>query len=289
MKTPFRAPALGVKRRATWHSSRVVAPWLLATVALLTVAASARAHDTWFAPLPAQAGAAPSLALGTGDRFPKQEFAVAAEFLARQGCRSTHRPGTRALKVLRQTDTALVLRPTPGADTCWAQLKPFDIELPPDKVAIYLDEIRAPVAVRAHWAGLQARGVPWKERYVKHARIALTGAAAQQYSAAGPDMDVDVQLDTRQGLPRVGQPLHFQVLSAGLPLAGLPVELRTEHSPLGLWRQTDAEGRVSLPAPLPGRWVLRGTELRPSSASPDRWESRFVTLAFEVLPRSVEN
>jgi len=37
-----------------------------------------------------------------------------------------------------------------------------------------------------------------------------------------------------------------------------------------------------VPAPLAGRWVLRGTELRLSETEPDVWESRFVTLAFEI-------
>jgi hypothetical protein len=35
-------------------------------------------------------------------------------------------------------------------------------------------------------------------------------------------------------------------------------------------------------APLPGRWLLRGTELRLSQERPDTWDSRFVTLAFDV-------
>jgi hypothetical protein len=39
---------------------------------------------------------------------------------------------------------------------------------------------------------------------------------------------------------------------------------------------------VRIPAPLPGRWVLRGTDLRTSEREPDSWESRFVTLAFEI-------
>jgi hypothetical protein len=37
-------------------------------------------------------------------------------------------------------------------------------------------------------------------------------------------------------------------------------------------------------APLPaGRWVLRAVDLRPSETEADRWDSRFVTLAFELL------
>jgi hypothetical protein len=76
--------------------------------------------------------------------------------------------------------------------------------------------------------------------------------------------------------------LLLRVLRNGQPLADFPVELRGDRVALGLWRKTDAEGRVRFPAPLAGRWVLRGTELRLSEREPDTWESRFVTLTFEI-------
>ena len=40
--------------------------------------------------------------------------------------------------------------------------------------------------------------------------------------------------------------------------------------------------------PLAGRWVLRGTDLRLSSERPDTWDSRFVTLAFDVADSAVQ-
>ena len=278
-----------IGRRALHWPTPVRAFQHLALAALLGAGGASSAHDTWFAPLPGASAAQPLLALGTGDQFPKQEFAVGAEYLARQGCRGFQDSRTRPLQVLRTEPTALVVRPAqPGAATCWAQLKPFEIELPPDKVAIYLDEIHAPAAVRSRWVELAALGLPWQERYVKHARIVLTGGASAVSSPPAFDMDLDAQLDTSSGPLRVGQPMNFQVLSAGQALAGLAVELRNERSRVGLWQQTDAEGRVSLPAPLPGRWVLRGTELKASPTQAGRWDSRFLTLAFDVLPRATE-
>jgi hypothetical protein len=95
-------------------------------------------------------------------------------------------------------------------------------------------------------------------------------------------MAMDVLLDERAS--RVGQTLMFQILRDGKPLADQAVELRGEMSPLGIWRRTDAEGRARVDVPLPGRWVLRGTDLRRSESTPDQFESRFFTLAFEVQP-----
>jgi len=167
--------------------------------------------------------------------------------------------------------------------SCWAQLSPFEVELAPDKIAIYLKDIQAPPAVREQWAQMHARGVPWRERYTKHARIELKPDAG----AAQPvDMAMDVLLESRQRPLQQGQALQFQVLRDGQPLPDFAVELRNERSPLGLWRKTDAQGRVNVVAPLPGRWVLRGTDLRLSETEPDRWVSRFVTLAFDVAPPS---
>jgi hypothetical protein len=248
--------------------------------ALLTLAAAvpASAHDTWFQLLPGPG--LPLLALGTGNQFPLQEVSVGASSLVESGCRG--RDGRSApLRVLRETPTALLLQ-APGGDalTCWSQQTSFEVELPADKVALYLHEINPPAWVRAEWARLQAAGLPWKERYAKHARIELHGASGPAQPVA---MATDVVLDERA--PRVGQTLGFQVLRDGKPLPDQAVELRGDMSPLGLWRRTDAEGRAHIDLPLPGRWVLRGTDLRRSESVPDKFESRFFNLAFEVQPR----
>ncbi len=247
---------------------------------LLTLAAAgpAGAHDTWFQPLPGPG--APQLALGTGNQFPVQEVPVGAASLVQSGCRGSD--GIAApLRVQRETATALRLRaPRADASTCWGQQTGFDVELPADKVALYLREINPPAWVRVEWARLQAAGLPWKERYAKHARIELRGASGPAQPVA---MAMDVVLDERA--LRVGQTLGFQVLRDGQPLPDQTVELRGDMSPLGIWRRTDAEGRAHINLPLAGRWVLRGTDLRRSDSVPDQFESRFFNLAFEVQPR----
>jgi uncharacterized GH25 family protein len=96
---------------------------------------------------------------------------------------------------------------------------------------------------------------------------------------AGQDLEIVVLGDQPIA---VGQPLEFQVLRDGRPLAGFPVELVSERSPLGIWRQTDADGKLRHSLPFAGRWLLRGTDLRLSAQRADTWESRFVTLAIEA-------
>jgi uncharacterized GH25 family protein len=262
-------------------------PTLAAALGLL-LAPACFAHDTWFAPSASSRGKSVLLTLGTGNRFPVHEFGVAAEHLAHSGCRtSAGRPVS--LQARSTGPTALDLRvaklnhPGEQALTCWAQLIPFDIEIAPAKVAVYLDEINASPAVRGAWAGQQARGVAWQERYTKHARIELAGSRRSESSrAVDPSMGMDVLLQPSRTPIRPGDALTFQVVRDGVPLSGQAVELRGDRSPLGFWQRTDAQGLAHFTAPLSGRWVLRGTDLRLSEHQPDRWESRFVTLAFEI-------
>jgi len=258
-------------------------PHILACV-LATAASVVCAHDTWFAPRVSDKPGEVALMLGTGNQFPVHESGVGSEYLVRSGCRHDAQGQPIALKRVGDARTSLWLRAAARVDqalSCWAQLTPFEIELPADKIAPYLHEIQAPPAVREQWAQMQARGVRWRERYTKHARIELQPDAG---AATPVDMAMDVLIESPQRPLQQGQTLQFRVLRDGQPLPDFAVELRNERSPLGLWRKTDALGRVSMVAPLPGRWVLRGTDLRRSESERDLWVIRFVTLAFEVAP-----
>lgn len=265
--------------------TRLTPARVLLAVALGGCTLGAAAHDTWFELLPAFRAGELRLALGTGDRFPAHEFAIDPRYLARQGCHGSAPGQVDAMRAINTTATALLLRAPVSVRACWAQLKPFQITLEADKVPVYLKEINAPADVRASWAALQARGLPWQETYTKHARINIGDVSAQ--SAAPSGMALDMLMRAAPGPVRVRDKVVVQVLREGRPLAGFNVELRSELSPLGLWQQTDADGRVTLQPPLPGRWVLRGTDLALSASRPDEWESRFVTLAFEVTPLPV--
>jgi len=260
----------------------------LACCALVGFMASpAWAHDTWFA-LQSSAPAEPVLALGTGTRFPLQDFAISAEHLQQIGCRQ----GESRVNVAALAGApTLTLRATPADPaplSCGAQLKPMTIELAPDKIPVYLDEIHASAAVREVWSRMQSRGMAWNERYTKHARIEIAGAVAAAEAAtlqARPmAMGMDVLLESGLQPTHSGDTLAFQVLRDGKPLADFAVELRSAEDREAQWFKTDAQGRVRTAAPEAGHWILRGTDLRLSAARPGTWESRFVTLAFEVLP-----
>lgn len=253
---------------------------LCAAAVMAFAGATVHAHDTWFERLPSQDDAV-LLALGTGNVYPLYDSGIDARYLARQGCRAG--PRVEPLRPVRNEPTTLLLRAAADASTCWAQLTPFEVELAPDKIELYLGEINATPEVRALWAGIHARGLPWKERYTKNARILLPQDPANHAAQRTP-LSLDVLIENAPQALRGAEPVRLQVLRDGRPLPNFAIQLRSNQSALGIWRRTDGQGRAEIGVPFPGQWVLRGVDLRLSTSQPDAWESRFVTLAFQVRP-----
>jgi uncharacterized GH25 family protein len=262
-----------------------------ALMALGLGAACVQAHDSWLSPArdPSSAGHA-ALELTTGSHYPLQEFSQSEASVAQSGCIDIE--GKRlALHPVRERPHWLELdaqlpRAAVAVISCWVELRTAEVDIEPRIVQVYFRDIHAPASVRAAWSDLQAREVGWHERYRKFARIELAPSgeiAPQALAAARRPVGLDLEIVVLGGQPlRVGEPLRFQVLRGGRPLAGLPVELRSERSPVGVWRESDADGALEYRLPFGGRWLLRATDLRPSEEAPGTWSSRFVTLAIEA-------
>ncbi|MBA2672054.1 DUF4198 domain-containing protein [Ramlibacter sp.] len=135
----------------------------------------------------------------------------------------------------------------------------------------------------ARWAALREQGLPWQERYRKFARIetsdrfTLAPALRAIRKPAGQPLEIVVSGDAPL---LAGNATEFQVLANGVPVPMLAVELHSERSPLGIWSQSDAEGRLRFMPPFGVAWLLHATLLEPDG--PAGWQSRFVTLAFDA-------
>ncbi|WP_198349379.1 DUF4198 domain-containing protein [Ramlibacter pinisoli] len=246
------------------------------------VAQASWAHDSWIRAMPGGA----SLEIGTGNRFPVMDVGVGPDNVKQSHC--TDGESVVTLQAGMAGPRSLPLVPTGGLQplACWVELGALDVVIDPALVQVYFNDIQAPAATRQAWADQQARGLRWQETYRKFARIELAAAAEAQTTlrlqARKPaGLPLEIVVLGEQALA-ARAPLQFQVLRDGTPLADFPVEFVSARSPVGIWRRTDGQGRLRESLPFPGRWLLRGTDLRPAPGEVDRWASRFVTLAIEL-------
>ena len=246
----------------------------------------AEAHDTWL--LPAQAHVAPgatvTLGMTSGMDFPKDESPIAADRVDRGGVRvagaesdfSRRDEGEQSLQLSAEL-------PRPGIATAWIDLKPRTIDLTPDDVAHYLEEIGAPPAVLTRW---QAMPEPrrWRESYRKHVKTFVRiGDGAADRSWAEP-VGSPLELVTEQDPTALhaGDQLTLRLLRDGAPAAGLTVAVVRGGESTAVHRQTGADGRASFTLDREGWYLVRTTDVRPAAGKDLDWESDFATLTLEV-------
>jgi uncharacterized GH25 family protein len=273
-----------------WQSGRW--RWWVACAAGACIAggpATVLAHDTWFHVADQQPGSGLLvLHLGSGPRYPRSQESVPAARLADAGC-VDEAGAERALAPRSQLPVALELRSRVGgarAAGCWLELRPMQLTLTPELVRVYVDDIHAPPAVRAAWAAQLKAGIAWNEVYRKFVRVELampTAPTPASMAALRRPRGYPLELVPVGAEPvRAGKPAEFQALADGKPVAGLPVEFVNLRSPLGIWKDTDARGRITLALPVGGEWLLRSTVLEPPPAAGEPWHSRFATLTVQV-------
>lgn len=268
-------------------SFRTLRRWWIAT-SLSIFCIAAWAHDSWLRVAPAQPGSGLlALELGVGARYPRSEGPTPSQRLAQAGCLTA---GAEVPLMPRgEQDPWLVLRARTGNDeaaACWVELRPQDITLTPALVQTYFDDIRAPPAVRTAWAERQRAGVAWHEVYRKFIRIEVLAdhaARAMDLAALRRPRGFALELVPVGGeVLRAGAPSEFLALADGRPVAGLAVEFVSRRSPVGLWRETGADGRIRLALPYGGEWLLRSTVLDVPATATGAWQSRFATLTLTL-------
>lgn len=261
-----------------------------AVLALCLVASTSTfAHDTWLHVADQQPGSGLLvLEMGSGSRYPRSEGAVPGSRVVSPGC-ADEAGASHSLAPRQELPLALELRARAGdarALGCWLELLPVDLALTPQLVQVYFQDIRAPQPVRDAWAAQQKAGIGWKEVYRKYVRIEapLQGAeAVTDWSALRKPRNHPLELVPVGADPvRAGKEAEFQALAGGKPVADLAVEFVSLRNPAGIWRQTDANGRMRLALPFAGEWLLRGTVLHVPASPQEPWRSEFATLTVQV-------
>ena len=149
-------------------SMKLATLWLFSFL----LAISAFAHDTWLIPDRFQIapGETVTLDLTSGMEFPKLDVGPKRERIQAVICRLAGR--TFELKDFEAGPTSLRIKSVlsdPGVAALWVKSPPKEIELKPNQVQEYLDEIDAPAAVRQQWTGTK-EPKRWRESYRKHSK-----------------------------------------------------------------------------------------------------------------------
>jgi uncharacterized GH25 family protein len=110
-----------------------------------------------------------------------------------------------------------------GIATCWAELKPRQLELTAKQVEEYFAEIDASPSIRESWANMKAPK-RWREIYVKHAKtFSYIGDTEKDQSWSEPvGMSLEIVPGKNPATIKPGAAFPVRVLKDGLLLQTFP-------------------------------------------------------------------
>ncbi len=262
----------------------ILAPLMLA----ISLPASALAHDTWL--IPDQFNLAPkstvTLDMTSGMEFPKLDSGPKPERVQSATCRLAGKTFEITNKAAAPNSLQFKAElPDAGVATFWVKLPPRSIELKPEEVKEYLDEVDAPEALRKQWAEMKEQR--WRESYTKHQKtFARVGDPTSDLSWAVPvGTFLEIVPEKDPTTLKAGDDFPVRVVKDGKPFGGFSLNAVNAGQPKGETRKTDSDGQVIFRLDAAGRWLLRGTDIRKSNQPDTDWESDFVTLTVEAKGR----
>jgi uncharacterized GH25 family protein len=251
--------------------------------ALLVAARPALAHDTWLmcTPPAIKSGGNVTMHVTSGMAFPAHEAAPDPSRIARCEWRIGGKQGALA-EFDKQAESLVVSGRvnTDGVAVIYAEFHPKEIDLTPEDVEHYFEEIGASESVRKAWAdaGPDAK---FHETYTKHAKTYLrVGDSGDATGCLGPvGFAIDFLPESDPTSLKVGDTFTVKVIRGGDELEGFAVGAVSGKGKASMQRTTQA-GKVAFDIDAPGWWLVRGTELRRNADG--TWESDFTTLTFFV-------
>lgn len=254
--------------------------------ALALVACSALGHDTWLIPdrfqVPLKTTV--TLDLTSGMAFPALDAAPKRERVGNGSGRLAGRTfeviDISAAPHSLQFKTELTEQ---GVATFWIKLPPRTIELKPEQVKEYLEEVSAPESLRKQWAETK-EPKRWRESYTKHPKtfVRVGNPQSDQSWKEPVGMFLEIVPEKDPTLLRAGEDFPVRVLKDGAPFADFALNAVSEGEKKGVTQRTDAAGRVTFRLDKAGRWLFRGTDIRKSNLAETDYESDFATLTLEV-------
>jgi len=262
---------------------------LLAVATTLVMALAVSAHDTWLVPrVPTvQPGVDTSLVLTSGMSFPKIDTSINPDRVDVARCRLNDKVEELSERTTQPHALSLGVKfKDSGIATCWAELKPRQLELTPSQVEEYFKEIDATPAVRQAW-GVMTGPKRWREVYVKHAKTFIAAGSKKDNSWSEPvGMSLEIVPESDPTSLRASDDLVVRVVKDGRPFKDFRVGIVFEGNKDISFQTTDDNGRAKFRLERAGKYLLRATDLRQSTKPDLEWESDFTTLTIQTLPAS---
>ncbi len=264
--------------------------WLfIISVAASSVVCQALAHDTWL--IADQMRVAPkatvTLDLTSGMAFPALDVAPKRESIPNASGRLAGR--TLEVSDISAAPNSLQFKtelPEPGIAALWIKLPSRTLELKPEQVVMFNEEVNAPESLQKEWAEMP-EPKRWRGTSTKHPRTFVrVGEPKGDTSWKEPvGLFLEIIPETDPTALRAGEDLPVRVLRDGAPHAGFRLNAVSAGEKEGETKTTDTAGRVTFKVVKAGRWLLRGVEARKSSAADMNFEAKSATLTFEVTEK----
>ena len=255
---------------------------LMFAIALPT---AAHAHDTWL--IPDRFNVTPkstvTLDMTSGMEFPKLDVGPKPERVESAKCRLAGKTFDITNKAAAPNSLQFKTElPDAGVATLWVKLPARAIELKPEEVQHYLDEVDAPESLRKQWTEMKPQR--WKEFYTKHQKTFVrVGDPTSDRSWAEPvETFLELVPEKDPTTLKAGDDFPVRVLKDSKPFGGFSLNAVSAGETKGETRKTDSDGRATFRLGKEGRWLFRGTDIRKSNQPETDWESDFTTLTLEV-------
>ena len=258
----------------------------LTSALIFIVTLAAAGHDTWLMPRRTfvKRHSKMLLDLTSGMSFPLLDTSIKKDRIDVARCQFKGKVDDIASRM--SAPNSLLLEESfneAGIATCWVELKPRQLELTEKQVEEYFEEIDASPSVRQSWANMKAPK-RWREIYVKHAKtFSYIGDTEKDQSWSEPvGMSLEIVPGKNPATIKPGAEFPVKILKDGAPLANFPVSIVLGGDPHREFQATDSEGIATFKIMSAGKYLLRGTNLRPSTKPDLEWESDFTTLTIQV-------
>jgi uncharacterized GH25 family protein len=156
------------------------------------------------------------------------------------------------------------------------------IRLPADSFLMYLreDGLQNAIDYRAEHGETDSAGKEYYRRSVK--TIFQVGAAKDNLHSKRTGLPLDIIPQAHPYSLKTGQELPVKILFKGAPLKGALVKAwhRLNGKTTSTDLRTDAEGQVSIPVSLAGRWMLSTVRMEREPRDSAQWQSYWGSLTW---------